>query len=126
MNAFKELEDGVTLSKFRELSKLEKQGIIQGFEYTHELAWNTIKDYLTEQGISSLVGSKDSTREAFKRGLLHNGEIWMDMIKARNLTSHTYDEALAEEVFRSITEDYYAALKEFCIDFKKLLEQNIS
>ncbi len=107
---FNELQDAVLLSKSRELTRLERQGIIQGFEYTHELAWNTLKDYLTEKGITGLIGSKDATREAFKNGLLNDGEIWMDMIRSRNLTSHTYDEELAEKVYRSIVDLYY---KEF-------------
>jgi nucleotidyltransferase substrate binding protein (TIGR01987 family) len=98
LQAFRELESAVVLSKERALSKLEKQGLIQAFEYTHELSWNLLKDYLAEYGHTGLIGSKDTTRLAFKTGLISDGEIWMEMIKARNLTSHSYDEALAEEV----------------------------
>ena len=68
--AFLELREAVDLAAARPLSKLEKQGAIQGFEYTHELAWNVLKDYLEYQGIVGLIGSRDTTRAAFQRGLI--------------------------------------------------------
>ena len=82
----------MALSRQRELSELEKQGLIQAFEFTHELAWNVLKDYLEAQGFAELIGSKNATQQAFKNGLLEDGEAWMDMIRARNLTSHTYQD----------------------------------
>ena len=87
--AFAQLERAVELSNQRPLTELEEQGMIQAFEYTHELAWNVLKDFLENQGLRNLYGSKDSTREAFKRGLIENGEVWMDMIISRNLSSYT-------------------------------------
>ncbi len=80
------------LSRFmevEELNDLEKQGLIQAFEYTHELAWKTLSDFLKQKGNAEIYGSKDAAREAFKLGLVEKGEVWMDMIKSRNLTSHT-------------------------------------
>lgn len=126
IDAFKEFEKAVHLSKQRDLSKLEKQGLIQSFEYTHELAWNVLKDYLEEQGVFNLIGSKDSSREAFKKGIITNGDVWMDMIKARNLTSHTYDEELAETVFLDIVEKFYPVFKDFCNRFTKLADKQNS
>lgn len=105
--AFNQLEDAVSLSKERSLSILEQQGMIQAFEYTHELAWKTIKDLLQEKGDNTLLGSKDVTRAAFKLGLLEDGETWMDMIKSRNQTSHTYNEEVATEIVNSIINHYY-------------------
>lgn len=105
--AFQSLSEAVKLSKTRELSDLEKQGLIQAFEYTHELAWNLLKDYLEYCGHVGLIGSRDSTREAFRRGLIEAGEIWMEMILSRNSTSHTYDEKLAETVLSDILNKYY-------------------
>jgi len=90
-----------------ELNELEQQGLIQSFEYTYELAWNVLKDYLEYQGESNIVGSRDAFRVAFRRELIENGETWMDMIRSRALTSHTYNESVAEEVGRSITLKYY-------------------
>jgi nucleotidyltransferase substrate binding protein (TIGR01987 family) len=100
--ALKQLRDAVTLAQERPLSQLEKQGLIQAFEFTHELAWNTLKDFLEESGVQNLYGSRDATREAFKTGLIKNGEVWMNMIQSRNLTSHTYDETVADEIVSSI------------------------
>lgn len=104
--AFQQLKNAVDLSKERSLSILEEQGLIQAFEYTHELAWKTLKDLLVEQGNSTLLGSKDTTRAAFKLGLLEDGETWMDMIKSRNQTSHTYNEEVANEIANNIIHRY--------------------
>ena len=90
-----------------ELNELEQQGLIQSFEYTYELAWNTIKDFFEAQGESDILGSRDAFRLAFKRGLIENGEVWMEMIKSRVLTSHTYNEDVAEAIARSIVTLYY-------------------
>ena len=108
-NALQTLSRAVELSRQRALSELEQQGVIQGFEFTHELAWNVLKDYLEEQGFVGIVGSRNATREAFRNGLLNDGETWMDMIKARNLTSHTYDPHIAEEVVKDILTRFYPA-----------------
>lgn len=112
--AYGQLEKAVELSQKRPLSELEEQGLIQSFEYTHELAWNVLKDFLEEQGLSDLYGSKDTSREAFRRGLIENGDTWMDMIKSRNLTSHTYNRNIAQLIVGSICEHYH-------VEFGKLL-----
>lgn len=83
------------LTKFMDrdsFNELEQQGLIQSFEYNHELAWKTQKDFLRSRGVSELFGSKDVAREAFNLGLITNGNAWLEMIKDRNLTSHTYNE----------------------------------
>ena len=90
------------------LNELEKQGLIQAFEYTYELGWNTLKDYLEAQGETNLLGSRDVIRLAFKRGLIEEGETWMDMLKSRTLTSHTYNEALAETIAADIVNRYFS------------------
>jgi nucleotidyltransferase substrate binding protein (TIGR01987 family) len=105
--ALSQLENAVLLSKERELSNLEEQGLIQSFEYTHELAWKTLKDFLNDKGNNEIYGSKDATREAFKYDLIINGEIWMDMISSRNKTSHTYNEETANSIVLAIITDYY-------------------
>ncbi|PKL19110.1 MAG: nucleotidyltransferase [Spirochaetae bacterium HGW-Spirochaetae-5] len=104
--ALKQLNDAVDLSKTRELSLLEKQGLIQAFEFTHELAWNLLKDYLEYQGYQDVKGSRDAIREAFKIGLIENGELWMETIKARNITSHAYDEEIVRKAVTTIIDDY--------------------
>jgi nucleotidyltransferase substrate binding protein (TIGR01987 family) len=89
------------------LSKFEKQGLIKSFEYTYELAWNTIKDYIHYQGNTDIAGSRDSIREGFKLNLITDGTTWMDMLQSRNRTSHTYDEETAEEIVALIMNNYY-------------------
>jgi nucleotidyltransferase substrate binding protein (TIGR01987 family) len=84
-----QLQSAVELTAQRPLSDLEKQGMIQVFEFTHELAWNLLKDYLQDQGYQNIKGSKDATRQAFKVELITNGEQWMAMIQSRNKSLHT-------------------------------------
>ena len=103
------------------LSELEIEGTIQRFEYTHELAWNVMKDYLIYQGILEVTGSRDATREAFKIDLISNAEGWMSMIKSRNQTSHTYDEDTAKEIFLTIINEYYPLFKDFQCKMKEFL-----
>jgi len=102
------------------LDEVLKEGLIQRFEYTHELAWNVMKDYAEYQGNANIRGSRDATREAFKTKLLSNGEVWMDMIKSRNETSHTYNEETADEIFLKIIDDYYPAFDEFTKTMEEL------
>lgn len=107
--ALQTLRGAFGLSRQRALSELEQQGLIQGFEFTHELAWNVLKDYLEEQGFVGIIGSKNATREAFKNGLIEDGESWMDMIKARNLTSHTYNPDIAAGIVNDVLTRFYPA-----------------
>ena len=106
------LQQGVDLVQQRSLSDLEQQGLIQVFEFTHELAWNLLKDFLTWQGVSGITGSRDATRAAFKVGLIESGEVWMAMIKSRNLSSHTYREDVANEIAEKITSQYFQVFRE--------------
>ena len=73
--AFTQSSAAANLAATRKLSELEQQGLIQAFEFTHELAWNTLKDFLESRGATNIYGSKDATREAFARGLITNGKI---------------------------------------------------
>ncbi|WP_256005513.1 nucleotidyltransferase substrate binding protein [Pedobacter deserti] len=111
--ALERLSKAVELGKVRTLSDLEQQGLIQAFEFTHELAWNVMKDYFIYQGNSSITGSRDASREAFKTGLIVDGEGWMEMIKSRNKSSHTYNEETAEEIAEDIQALYYRLFREF-------------
>ena len=95
------------VEKKQELNKLEKQGYIKAFEYTYELAWNSIKDFYEYQGESGLQGSRDVFMLAFERGLINDGEGWMKMIGDRNLTSHVYNQDVADEIAENINAKYY-------------------
>ncbi len=124
LKAFQTLVEAVELTKIRQLSKLEQQGLIQGFEFTHELAWNVLKDYLEYKGFVDLIGSRDATRLAFKNNLIENGDAWMAMIKARNQTSHTYNPELADEVAEDISHSFYPEFEKMARKFTQLYEQN--
>jgi len=71
------------------------------------LAWNVLKDYLQDQGYQNIKGSKDATREAFKVEMIADGEQWMAMIQSRNVSSHTYNEQIAEQLVAVIIKDYF-------------------
>jgi nucleotidyltransferase substrate binding protein (TIGR01987 family) len=104
------------LQKFidkKELNELEEQGIIQAFEFTHELAWQVMKDYFEFQGNTSITGSRDAVRESFQKGLITNGEVWMEMIKSRNQSSHTYNEEVVKEIKTKIITQYFSLFNEF-------------
>lgn len=107
--ALARLTEAVELRRQRSLSDLERQGLIKAFEFTHELAWNTLKDYLEFNGYEGMIGSRDATRTAFKVGIIEDGENWMEMIKSRNQTSHAYDEDKAREI-EEMTVQHYCAL----------------
>ena len=95
------------------INEMLKEGLIQRFEYTHELAWNVMKDYAEYQGNSNVGGSRDASREAFQLQLITNGHVWMDMISSRNKTSHTYNEATADAIYEKIVKEYYPAFLAF-------------
>lgn len=104
------------LTKFidkAELSELEEQGLIKAFEYTFELAWTTLKDFLEYRGQSEIYGSRDAIRKAFQLNLIDDGEDWMDMLISRNRTSHTYNKETADEICRAVKNVYYALFQQF-------------
>ena len=107
------LKNAVELAASRELSDLEKQGMIQSFEFTFEMAWNVMKDYLEEQGITGIIGSKGAVRHAFNKDLIEDGQVCMDMIKDRNLAAHSYDEETAKGVADAVIDKYYCQLDMF-------------
>lgn len=119
--ALYQLSLAVQLMDQRPLTDLEKQGIIQGFEFTHELAWKVLKDYLEYEGIQGLIGSRSAVREAFKQGLITEDEAWMDMIDKRNLSSHTYNLDLASDLATTIHAIYYPTF----ISLQKRLESEL-
>ena len=94
------------------LNNREQQGLIKAFEYTFELAWNSLRDLLRSQGNSTLLGSRDTLREAFRLGLIEDGETWMLMIQDRNLTSHTYNRSTAEAIAANIVDRYLPCFKD--------------
>ncbi len=111
-----------------ELNELEEHGLIQSFEYNYELAWNTIKDFYEHQAETDIQGSRDAFRLAFKRGLIEEGEVWMDMIKSRNQTGHTYNKETAKKIIDDVLNRYYQVFLDLQekLETFKAKEQNAS
>jgi len=93
------------------LNEMEQQGLIKSFDCTYELAWNTLKDYLLSTGLQDIYGPRDAVKAAFKAELIEDGHLWMEMIKDRNLTVHTYNEDQAKEILSRIVSLYAPAFK---------------
>ena len=95
-----------------DVDELLKEGLIQRFEYTHELAWNVMRDYAIYQGYTDVKGSRDAFRKAFEMGLISDKH-WMDSIADRNNTSHNYDDEKAEEIYEEIVNVYFPLFVDF-------------
>ncbi|MEE1272435.1 MAG: nucleotidyltransferase substrate binding protein [Bacteroidales bacterium] len=95
-----------------EIDDLLEEGLIQRFEYTHELAWKVMKDYAQYQGYTNIQGSRDAFRKAFEMGIIEN-EAWMESINDRNLTSHNYDDETVTEILKAIIDTYALLFNDF-------------
>jgi nucleotidyltransferase substrate binding protein (TIGR01987 family) len=95
-----------------EIDDLLEEGLIQRFEYTHELAWKVMKDYAQYQGYTNIQGSRDAFRKAFEMGIIEN-EAWMESINDRNLTSHNYDDETVAEILKAIIDTYALLFNDF-------------
>jgi len=94
------------------LSPLEKEGVIQRFEYTFELAWKTLKDYLEEGGlVISPVTPRQVIKDAFAAKVISDGDAWIKMLDNRNLLSHTYDVSVFEQAVKAISENYLPVME---------------
>ena len=94
------------------ISDLAIDGVLHRFEFTFELAWKTMKDYLEYQGITGKIGSpREIIKEAFAAGIIEDGEIWIKMMLSRNELSHLYDEEASREIYDNIKENYMKDIK---------------
>jgi nucleotidyltransferase substrate binding protein (TIGR01987 family) len=117
-NAFSRFEDAVLEYGDKEEDYF-KESIIKRFEFTHELAWKMIKDFLDEAGEKELFGSKNVTRKAVALELIEDVDTWLEMIETRNISVHAYRNLLLEEEFYDIRDRYYPLLKKLYVDFSK-------
>lgn len=123
--ALRRLADVANVAKNRQLNDFEADGMIQRFEFTFELAWKLMKSYAEYQGTDKeIMGSRDAIRWAYENKLVTDSDVWMEMIKRRNDTSHTYDEDTAAEVVSRIKDSYYQTFVEFYGKMKSLSEQH--
>jgi nucleotidyltransferase substrate binding protein (TIGR01987 family) len=107
--ALKHLEEALQI---KNPDIIQKAGIIQFFEMSFELAWNTIKDFLEDQGFVDVKSPRNALKKAFETGMIADGHSWMELLVDRNLTAHTYDEEKATEVEKLIHYKYYPLLKQ--------------
>jgi nucleotidyltransferase substrate binding protein (TIGR01987 family) len=101
------------------LNKFEVQGLIQCFEYTFELAWKTMKDYLEQEGFN-VKSPRATIKTAFQTDLIEDGHAWVDALEKRNLMAHTYDEKRAMEAEVLIRTKYYRIIKDLCAKLGEL------
>jgi nucleotidyltransferase substrate binding protein (TIGR01987 family) len=111
-NALMQLEEGIAYYESNPIN-IVKEGIIQRFEFTHELSWKVMKDFLEYEGFIGVVGSRSATREAFNKNLISNGQEWMNMIESRNDTVHTYNPNILDTEFSKIISIYFELFKDF-------------
>ena len=110
-HAFILLRSAIEDKTIEQLSDLEQEGVIQRFEYTYELAWKTMKDYLEENGIVfEEVTPRNVIKEAFAAKIISDGQAWIDMLLHRNLLSHTYDSQVFKSVLESIVSRYFPVI----------------
>ncbi len=97
---------------------LYEMATIQAFEFSIELGWKVLKDYLKFQGAQEASLPRDVIRQAFQAQLIQDGQTWIDMLEARNKTSHTYDDAQAAKVVQLIHQQFQPALQQVCTYFQ--------
>jgi nucleotidyltransferase substrate binding protein (TIGR01987 family) len=118
-SAVDRLNEAIQQSKEYQLSTMI-DGVIQRFEFTLELSWKAIKHYLNSEGLNEALAPRSTIRIAFKIGLIENGDIWMQMIDDRNLTSHTYSEVTAKEIYTRIADIYANEIKDVLNNLKEI------
>lgn len=118
--ALARLKETVEQYHHRGLSALEKDGMIQRFEYTQELAWKVLKNYLEYQGgTEKMMGSRDVIRQAVVSGLIDNAAPWFDMLESRSTTAHVYDEETETNVIDQILTTFYPIQKDLAAKMEK-------
>lgn len=111
-NALTQLEEAVERYQKTPEDSLYRDGLIQRFEFTVELAWKSIKEYLEDQGVVlSIASPRGILKEAFAAGVLDDGDLWNNILTARNLTSHVYDEATAVGIAQQICTEFLPPLR---------------
>lgn len=110
--ALGKLEAAAKVREYASLSELEKEGLIQRFEYTFELAWKTLQDLLEHKGYQDIAGPNPVLEQALKDGYIKNEKQWRNMKKSRELTSHTYNSETADDIAENIVAEYYQLLKD--------------
>lgn len=113
-NAFQFLKGGLEKES---LDPYQEAGIIQSFEFTFELSWKTLKDFLESKGTIA-VFARDAIKEAFATQVIKDGSLWLEMLDKRNLLSHTYNRQQATHAVHLIKKHYFPALEQVYLELK--------
>lgn len=113
--AFRQFEFGINIE---EPNEIEVQGIIKSFEFTFELSWKTLKDFIEQEGFV-VKSPREVIKQAFALEYVDNGAIWIDMLEKRNLLTHTYEESIAVEANRKIHNEYHPEIKKLIQFFRE-------
>ena len=120
--AFKRLSRAIEVVKSAPDDDLLQSGLVQTYEYTFELAWKTLKDYLTLEGFE-VRSPRETIRQGFQSGYITNGEDWLQALADRNLTIHIYDDVIIIRVLNDIFERYFFLLQDFYVSFKEKADE---
>ncbi|MFH2032759.1 MAG: nucleotidyltransferase substrate binding protein [Bacteroidota bacterium] len=116
--AYKTLNRALDRFEAEPEDEMLQMALVQTFEFTFELSWNTMKDYLENEGFDEVKNSKQTIRTAFRAELIYDAEKWMDVIQKRNLASHTYNQSILEETVKYIKEEFYPLVRKLYEDLK--------
>jgi len=120
-NAYNVLARMIDRKKLTPDDEAVEMALIQSFEFTYELAWKTMRDYLESEGFDNIAGSKQIIRTAFQAGLIDDAESWLNAVQKRNIASHTYDENVLSEGIAFIDNDFFPLVSKLYNDLKAKL-----
>ena len=118
-NAYNVIARAIERNKLTPNDEMVKMALIQAFEFTFELAWKTMKDYLESEGFDKMAGSKDVIRTAFQAELIEDAEAWLNCIEKRNTASHTYDEEVLSQGVVFVSNDYFPLVTKLYTELKR-------
>src|SRR6056297_1182186 len=118
--ALERLKEAVTEYSAKEAEDIIRDGLIQRFEFTYELSWKATKEVLNNLGITDINSPKAVFKEAFAQNIIDNEDVWLTIIKDRNMTSHVYKEETADEIALRIVSEYIDAFQKLLNNLKKI------
>ena len=120
--ARKKLHNALSFHKQDVDNELYQLALIQSFEFTYELGWKTIKDFLQYEGVKNVSLPREVIKHGFHHNIIEDGQIWINMLEDRNLMAHTYDEKKANKAVYNITEYYVKAIDKVYSFLKQRLD----
>lgn len=118
---FQQLSEAIKQSEKKEFNNIEKAGMIQYYEFTFELCWKVMKDYLETEG-EIVKGTRSVLKLSFQFDLLNDGDVWLEMLETRNRLNHTYKEENFLEAFNDIKNQYYPEIEWFINKMEQVIQ----